>query len=871
MKMVHLIQHTHWDREWYFTENDSQALLYYFMEDLMAKLEADPDLGPFVLDGQTVVVDDYLEIAPENQTRLASLVQQGRILIGPWYSQTDFMVVGAESITRNLLLGINRAQQIGPVMKVGYVPDSFGQTEQLPMFLNQFGIDSAVFWRGWSENEVAHTEFNWRSPSGSEVITAVLPWGYGCAKWLPTDADTAQPRVVKACDGQARFSATDHLLLPNGNDQSPFEHRVPAMLAELNGYQNNYRFKNSSFSQFFADIAASGVELASYSGEFLAPKYMRIHRGIFSTRMDIKLANARLEQRVSQYLEPLLAVNWTLGLPYPAKAVEKIWLEAMKSHPHDSIGGCNSDRVNQMVLGRLASGIEMADQLIELNLRKLCEGIEAQQEGTKILLFNSLPFVRDGVIELTLLTPETDFQVVDSMGNPCRYQVVAEELQDMSTIVQELSNDTEPTWYHKLTLLLEVPKVPSAGYLTLYLQEGVVSDNATVSRVESRVIANDWLELTLQTDGRLSLLDKRNQTSYDNIMQLVDGGDDGDNYNYSPLRDDWLIQAAEHLTEWRIEQGELASTLHLSYQLPVPADLASRTQRQANALMPLTMTVTLPHHAAQLEVEVELDNQICDHRLQLLLPTGLVTDQHYADQPFGLIARDNVPAAMACWQQQGWTEAPAALYPMQSLVAMNDGQRGLAVVTEGLREYEIPQQATDTLAITLIRSVGWLGKADQLYRPGRASGMALPSPDSQLPGQWRFKLCVIPQQGGINQTEFWHQVECWRTPLMSHIGTDWARFRLNPHGMVFPAESSVLNWDTPLCFSSMKRAEDGNGLILRGYNPTRTPLDGGTIQSESPVSHSTLAERIGEPVINQQIGAVTACAPVTLYLDHEGK
>lgn len=83
MKTVHLIQHTHWDREWYFTENDSRALLYYFMADLIQHLEADESLGPFMLDGQTVVLEDYFQLAPENRERVQALVKAGRLLIGP--------------------------------------------------------------------------------------------------------------------------------------------------------------------------------------------------------------------------------------------------------------------------------------------------------------------------------------------------------------------------------------------------------------------------------------------------------------------------------------------------------------------------------------------------------------------------------------------------------------------------------------------------------------------------------------------------------------------------------------------------------------------------------------------------------------------
>lgn len=175
MKTVHLIQHTHWDREWYFTENDSKIVLYYFMLDLLTRMEQDPLLGPFILDGQTVMLEDFLQVAPEQRQRLQQLIADGRVLIGPWYTQTDFLVVGAESIARNLLFGLADCKAWGSYMPVGYVPDSFGQSAQLPMFLNEFAIDNAVIWRGWCERDVASSEFYWHAQGGQQVLTAVLP------------------------------------------------------------------------------------------------------------------------------------------------------------------------------------------------------------------------------------------------------------------------------------------------------------------------------------------------------------------------------------------------------------------------------------------------------------------------------------------------------------------------------------------------------------------------------------------------------------------------------------------------------------------------------------------------------------------------
>ncbi|WP_237931772.1 glycoside hydrolase family 38 C-terminal domain-containing protein [Buttiauxella sp. S19-1] len=860
MKIVHLVQHTHWDREWYFTENDSKAVLYYFMDDLFQRLEEDKTLGPFVLDGQTVVIEDYLSVAPHQETRLRQLIEQGRIVIGPWYTQSDFLVVGAESITRNLLLGHADCQCFGGTMPIGYVPDSFGQSAQLPMFLQQFAIDYAVIWRGWSEHNVAHSEFSWQAADGSKVTTAVLPWGYGCAKWLPDNPQTAQKTLEPILEKQTRFSLTDHVLLPNGNDQSPFEYRVPAMLEQLNPQQDDYRFVRSSFSQFFQALESANVTLPVYQGEFLSPKYMRIHRGIFSTRIDIKQLNARLERTLSQHLEPLLAVNWRLGLPYPQHAVDNIWREAMKSHAHDSIGGCNSDRVNAMVKNRLESGLEMANQLIDLNMKMLAEGITAQQDGKKIIIFNAHPQMSAGLVELTIFTPEQDFRVVDSEGKECRWQIVEEGRQDMSIIVQELSNSTETTWYRKCCLLLEVANIPACGYQTLYLQEGI---NAGFEQQAKSInkLENAWLRLEVDEQGILTLTDKRSQQSYHNILQLVDGGDAGDNYNYSPPFDDWLINSNGFLTSISGTQGALQSALTLSWKIAVPQDLAARREQRADAALDITMTITLADSNAWLDVAISVNNTVRDHRLQVLLPTAAQSHIHFADQPFGLIERQNLPSEMAVWQDEQWTEAPVALYPMQSQVMMYDAQRGLCAVTEGLREYQIPQNRQDVIAVTLLRSVGWLGQANMSYRPGRASGMVLPSPDSQIQGMHHFKLSVLAMNHGADNA-FWRNVERARGNLHAWLATGWSRFRTNPHGRTFPPHFSVLSWDTELHFSVLKKAQHRDALVVRGWNPTAQPLQCGAPETHGEIMPATLAET----ALEAQPDTVTTCAPATFVI-----
>lgn len=145
MKKVHIIPHMHWDREWYFSTEESRILLVNNMEEIFEMLENNPDYPAFLLDGQTAILEDYLAAKPENRNRITTLVQKGKLFIGPWYTQTDEMIVGAESIVRNLLYGLKDCAAFGQAMMIGYLPDSFGQSSQMPQLLNGFDMKHFIF------------------------------------------------------------------------------------------------------------------------------------------------------------------------------------------------------------------------------------------------------------------------------------------------------------------------------------------------------------------------------------------------------------------------------------------------------------------------------------------------------------------------------------------------------------------------------------------------------------------------------------------------------------------------------------------------------------------------------------------------------
>ena len=146
-KTLHIIPHSHWDREWYLPFEKHRVRLVELFDRLIEVMEQNEDYTYYHMDGQYIVIEDYLEIRPQMRDRLLALVRAGRIQVGPWYILQDEYLTSGEANVRNMLYGIKLCREIGaePV-ETGYFPDAFGNISQAPQIVRGFGFDNAV-WR----------------------------------------------------------------------------------------------------------------------------------------------------------------------------------------------------------------------------------------------------------------------------------------------------------------------------------------------------------------------------------------------------------------------------------------------------------------------------------------------------------------------------------------------------------------------------------------------------------------------------------------------------------------------------------------------------------------------------------------------------
>jgi alpha-mannosidase len=440
-----VVPHTHWDREWYQTFQQFRRRLVHAVDAVLDVLERDPDFRHFMLDGQTIPLDDYLEVRPENAERLRALARAGRLLVGPWYLQPDEFLVGGESLIRNLQIGFGASAAYGGAMRVGYVPDLFGHIAQLPQILRGMGLDNAVLWRGVGE-EVERSEFRWAAPDGTSVLCVWLcdEWGYSNARTLPLELDALQGRLRALAEPLRQRATTGTLLLMNGSDHLEPQVGLPEALAAVNARLRDEETNVviGTLPEYVAAIKRTDPPLATHTGELRSSRYAHLLPGVLSTRMWIKQRNAACEAALVRWAEPAAALAWLQGATWPGGLLRVAWRHLLTNHPHDSICGCSIDQVHEEMRPRFDQSEQIAELVAREALEHLVERMNTHApdgDGVPIVVFNPSAHARTDVATCDLEVPSGLIEVVDEAGQsvPCHMP----ETWTRELLAQELHKD----------------------------------------------------------------------------------------------------------------------------------------------------------------------------------------------------------------------------------------------------------------------------------------------------------------------------------------------------------------------------------------------------------------------------------------------
>jgi mannosylglycerate hydrolase len=402
--VIHLVPHTHWDREWYEPFQVFRMRLVELVDQLLDSMEADDRLA-FTLDGQVATIDDYLEVRPEGRQRIERLIAADRLAIGPWQILMDEFLVSGETMIRNLEIGWHAAEALGAAMPVGYLPDMFGHIAQMPQILRRAGIRHAVVWRGVPQAIDRHA-FTWRAPDGSSVRAEYLVGGYGNGAYLLAIPDRLAEKVGRYAAAGRAFYGDRSILAMYGTDHAVPSPSLARVVAEANATRDDIVVRIETLSDYIRAFDASVADpdqpdpavAPVWTGELRSAARANMLMNVTSARIDIKAAAARAERALERSAEPIAAIH---GMAWPERLLELAWRRVVDNSAHDSICGCSQDAVVNQVLTRFAEAEQIGRGIVTASIRPLAE---AAPRGS-VVVVNPSPFDRTDVVELDLGVP----------------------------------------------------------------------------------------------------------------------------------------------------------------------------------------------------------------------------------------------------------------------------------------------------------------------------------------------------------------------------------------------------------------------------------------------------------------------------------
>lgn len=879
---LHVVSHTHWDREWYSTFQQFRQRLILLVDRLLDLMERNPDFRYFVLDGQAILVEDYLEIRPENRERLKALVQNGRIEIGPWYVLPDEFLVSGEALIRNLQIGHRVAGENGGVMKVGYLPDSFGHIAQMPQILRGFNIDNFIFTRGLGdEQDRLGTEFLWIAPDGNRVLTICQLNGYcngndlgyeglGDRTGEAPQLDTFIDRLYQEIEQIGRLSkpASDgakHILINNGCDHQEPQAELPRLLSHASAVLKDCVTEHTSFSRFLYTLRRAGLSLSNYTGEMHGGKLHFILSGVLSSRVYLKQRNAACEMLLARVAEPLAALAWLRAESnHWSGLLSHAWKTLLKNHPHDSICGCSIDLVHREMLTRFDEANHIGENVVDATLEALAQRVRRNSMAANqpaVIVANPLAVSRSEVVRcLVCLPPKTKLKaltVVDSNDQPLPTQVLKvwpahprngyslpeafgrlgqtsgryplafetkrEQWLNDRANYQLAPRKKEIPWYVAEIEFL-TPEMGPVSYRTFSVRAAVPAQaaSATASRlagvkIKRNVVENPFLRVKFYPDGSFDLFDKVGKRQFKRCHIFEDAEDVGDEYDYAPAKRSQIVFSRGKKGKLRlVHKSPVAAEFEASLSLSLPAAFDRDRGRRSTQIVrcPLTVRFTITATAPYLAVRTTFQNSALDHRLRVQFSSPIKSTTSLAGQQFFTIERP-----LKKTPGKNWRQPPSPTEPMQHFCALADRKGGLAILVQGLYEYEARREGKGTaLLLTLLRSVGWLSRDDLATRPGHA-GPALPTPEAQCLDTQEFHYAIMPYTGNWQKANLPLAAQRFRVPLLD-------KPCLGPGGTL-PADFSLFHIEPKsIVVTAIKKSDQRDTVIVRLYNASALRFKG---------------------------------------------
>ena len=824
MTTVHVVSHTHWDREWYQPAVRFRQRLVALVDELIDSPSLSHAGASFLLDGQMAVIEDYLSVRRERAAELSMLLKSGVVEAGPWYVLADELIPGGEALVRNLLTGrrtlrLLRALDQSP--RVLYCPDSFGHPAALPTLARGFGFPMVIAWRGFGGARWPHADTcTWTSPSGEQVLLYHLSRsGYELGANLPADPGAARERWAEIRGELLSRNATGEALLLNGADHHLRQRNQGEAFAALAAAAAPDEINPSSLAAFASEVeqrAAQTKRLPEVEGELRdSYGFTWTLSGTLATRAHQKRRNAQLERLLVRDAEPwtALATRVTAHGGARRSLVEAAWRSLLLCHPHDTLCGCSTDEVARTMDARLdetrsqGDGIR-GDALLDLIGHREDDARERRAEWKPMVVVrNPSPRQRGGVALLRLTQFMSD--VLIGPGSAGMDTVVSRSAKRTPAVaefpaIQVLSRTEEhertesPRHYPDDDLVMAyevaawIPDVPAYGTRCFaHTSRNRAAAIPNAASAKGKELTNGRVSVRVHDDGRVEFVDIGTDRSVSNLLQWESRIDLGDAYTPSVRGTKF---APKFMGVRVLHRGPVRAALEMKWEF------REKTERVV-AIVRLIVDADAPW----LRIHVAGSNAANDHRLRLRIATDAAQARVVADAMFGPVERRPISASPTDLTM----ETPPRTAPLHRYVTLFGASLGATVFSDGLAEYEADDEGG--VAVTLLRSVGELSRADIPERPGHA-GWPTPIPGAQCRGPFGAELAVMLH--GARCAATIDSIERVADDILLPLSGATLRSALENPG----AFKGIALDGEGLAFSCAKESEDGRWLVLRCVN-----------------------------------------------------
>ncbi len=775
---ISYISHTHWDREWYRSSSEFKVRLYATVKKVIETLESDDEFQCFTFDGQYQMIEEALEVDDSLELRLKNLVEQGRVLIGPWYIQPDMNLVDGESIANNLRIGIeSTVRKFGKVMNVLWNPDTFFQSGNTPFFVNQFGLDGVYAWRNFATDNLDDFTFIWEGENKERVRAITFPLGYGYFRYLNSEPDKAlasQVDWIKQMD-EAYPNHKNEQLLMGGSDHATIQEDTPQLLKQMSKLSTDFNFIQSTPETYLNNCNFEQAQV--FTNQPISYRGGRIHPGIGGSRMDIKQLNVHHQHAIAKILSPIVAMAHSIGGYENSKMIDHIWKNLLKNQFHDSIYTSSPEKVNEEVYTRYKLNEQMIDELMYLCSRYIIKNTIAHDQSVDeyIVVYNTLPMMRVTNVEAIVKSAHQHIKVLNGeteLRFSYQNRDVDYESKDYSGLkslagkyqLDHTSGVEFGEKYEHVIKLLDIELAPMS--YTVLKVEKADSDISVELKTETNLIKVE--------NSMLVVNGIPNFISLENIL------DNGDSYNFSTNEGE---QSKALDIVWRQEESNFIGEV--------------KTQDQ-------DIKVEAYVEEEKLKLKTIVENSREDNTLSLVFNFNeqieTATNLHYAH-----VKNDSYDNYKNLdWKKEEFKEKPLPIYLFSRYLDVNNKW---TIISNDITQF---YQNDCEVKFTLLRSYGRMGELDLPYRPGRASGYVLDTPSSQQKKKLEFNLVV-----DFKQLDNQVVNECLVKP--------YARFILptiNESKMKVPQTKSLFKVDNSNVLFETFKVVTENSYALRFSNPT---------------------------------------------------